>query len=264
MFETYGESSPFAIAWTFMGSSTAYAVISGAAETLGGALLLFRRTTTLGAMLVGAVMSNVVLLNFCYDVPVKIHSSHLLLMAAFLLWPDVRRLVGVAAGGAADAISLRAPFTSARRRIAWTVAKPIFVIALIVPSVEMNMGITRRFNDRHPLYGSYEVDADSTPNGLRTVVIDEVRTLAVFRSGRAVERFQIVRDPEPGALSLVPYRRSGAKSRLRYEQAGADRLVLTGTLDGEAVDLRLRKFEPPPFVLKTRGFHWINEYPFDR
>jgi hypothetical protein len=41
------------------------------------------------------VLSNVVALNFSYDVPVKLFSSHLLGMALFLLIPDARRLVNV-------------------------------------------------------------------------------------------------------------------------------------------------------------------------
>ena len=39
------------------------------------------------------VMSNVLMLNFCYDVPRKIYSVHLVLMSLFLLLPDVQRLL---------------------------------------------------------------------------------------------------------------------------------------------------------------------------
>jgi hypothetical protein len=39
-----------------------------------------------------AVMLNVALLNFCYDVPVKLYSSLYVLMALFLLLPDVPAL----------------------------------------------------------------------------------------------------------------------------------------------------------------------------
>jgi len=49
----------------------------------GGMLLLFRRTVTLGAIASAAALLNIVLLNFCYDVPVKLYSAHLLLMALF-------------------------------------------------------------------------------------------------------------------------------------------------------------------------------------
>ena len=59
---------------------------------LGGLLLVARRTTLLGALVSIGVLTNVVMLNFCYDVPVKLFSAHLLAMAVFLVLPDLRRL----------------------------------------------------------------------------------------------------------------------------------------------------------------------------
>src|SRR5262245_23311944 len=81
--------------WTFMGSSGPYVIFSGAGETTGSLLILFRRTTTLGALVLGAVLTNIAALNFCYDVPVKINSSHFLAMCIFLAAPDVRRLTNL-------------------------------------------------------------------------------------------------------------------------------------------------------------------------
>src|SRR5262249_34050070 len=73
----------------------AYTVFSGMVEVTGGALLLFRRTTSLGAIVSGGALLNIVLLNFCYDVPVKLYSTNLLLMCIYLLAPDMRRLINV-------------------------------------------------------------------------------------------------------------------------------------------------------------------------
>jgi len=36
-----------------------------------------------------------VTINFSYDVPVKLYSSHLLLLAVFLILPDLRRLASL-------------------------------------------------------------------------------------------------------------------------------------------------------------------------
>ncbi len=93
LIEPLGNFSPMGLLWTFVGYSKAYTIFSGAAEVLGGALLLFRRTTTLGAMVSAAVLANIVALNFCYDVPVKLYSTNLLLMALFLMAGDLGRLL---------------------------------------------------------------------------------------------------------------------------------------------------------------------------
>ena len=93
--EPLGEFSPMGLLWNFMGYSTAYIIFSGLAEVTGATLLLFRRTATLGALASAAVLLNIVMLNYCYDVPVKLYSSNLLLMAIFLMTPDLGRLARV-------------------------------------------------------------------------------------------------------------------------------------------------------------------------
>lgn len=59
LLQPYGESSPMGLAWTFVGASPAYSVFGGVLELTGGFLLLWQRTTTLGALLLTSVMANV-------------------------------------------------------------------------------------------------------------------------------------------------------------------------------------------------------------
>jgi hypothetical protein len=93
--QPFGDASPMGLLWTFMGASAPYTIFAGLSEWLGGVLLFFRRTTPLGALVSMAVMTNVVMLNYCYDVPVKLLSSHLLVLAVFLAAHDLRRLAGL-------------------------------------------------------------------------------------------------------------------------------------------------------------------------
>lgn len=88
--ETYGQSSPMHLLWFFMEFSRPYAIFGGLMEVIPGVLLLFERTETIGALGAAAVMLEVAVLNFCYDVPVKLYSMHLFLMSVFLLLPDLR------------------------------------------------------------------------------------------------------------------------------------------------------------------------------
>src|SRR6202049_3319181 len=90
--ERLGDSSPLTLFSTFMGYSPLYAGFVGASEAISGLLLLFRRTTTLGALLALAMASHAAAFAFSYDVPEKLLSLHLLVMAGWLLAPDARRL----------------------------------------------------------------------------------------------------------------------------------------------------------------------------
>src|ERR1700760_1056718 len=88
--ETYGASSPMHLLWFFMGFSRPYAIFGGLMEVVPGVLLLFERTETIGALGGAAGMLEGAALNLCYDVPVKLYSTHLFLMSVFLLLPDLK------------------------------------------------------------------------------------------------------------------------------------------------------------------------------
>ena len=66
--ETYGQSSPMHLLWTFMGASRGYNAFAGGIEMLAGVLLFIPAFTAIGALVSVAVMSNVFVLNMCYDV----------------------------------------------------------------------------------------------------------------------------------------------------------------------------------------------------
>lgn len=91
----FGEMSPSSLLWSFMGASTGYTMFSGVAEVLGGILILLPPTVTLGALVSLAAMTNVLALDLSYDVPVKLMAFHLVLLAAFLLISETRRLADV-------------------------------------------------------------------------------------------------------------------------------------------------------------------------
>lgn len=93
--KTWGNSSPMNVLWAFMGASRPYTIFAGLGEVLAAVLLVWRRTAVLGALVSLGVMSNVLMLNYCYDVPVKIYSTHLVVMAVMIMLPDARRLLNL-------------------------------------------------------------------------------------------------------------------------------------------------------------------------
>jgi hypothetical protein len=169
MMEPYGDFSPMGALWSFMSASLPYVIYSGCAEVLGGMLLLFRRTATLGALVAFAVMLNVAVLNYCYDVPVKLYSTNLVLMAVFLLIPDLRRLADIfvwnRAVPSADIHPIR--FERRKQRIAQTVCW-IAVVGFYLANncIGAWQGYQRTYAHpiRPPHYGLYEVESGGPGN----------------------------------------------------------------------------------------------------
>ena len=48
------------------------------------------------------------------------------------------------------------------------------------------------------------------------------------------------------------------------DRPARDRLVLEGDLDHRRARLELRRIDETKFLLVSRGFHWVQEYPFNR
>src|SRR6185312_5648793 len=83
-----GDLLPMRFSWFFIGYSTPYQFFSGAMETLAALLLLYRRTSTLGVLVATGVFINVMMLNLCYDIPVKIFSMQMVFTCLFLLFNE--------------------------------------------------------------------------------------------------------------------------------------------------------------------------------
>jgi hypothetical protein len=79
--------------WEQLGIAPHYEVFLGFAEFLPGILMLFRRTTTLGAALALAVVGNVALANHAYDIGEQVPAFCLALLSLFILWYDLRRII---------------------------------------------------------------------------------------------------------------------------------------------------------------------------
>ena len=278
LLEPYGEFSPMGVVWSWMGISYAYNLFAGLAEMVSGFLLFFRRTVMLGGLLAIAVMSNVVMINFAFDVPVKLYSSHLLLMAVFLVAPDARRLVDacVLNRGIASA-DLGAPFATRRMRIAGTVAKTFFVLTGVLAPLWMSRSFRRQIAVRPPLYGIWEVDSFVRGHeALPALVGDSVRWrrfVVSFPGGASVRLlndstrgYRVTTDTVKHTLVLSSRRDSSFKLPLAYARGGArnDSLRLDGIVNGDSLHVRLHRLDETRFLLVSRGYHWINEFPLNR
>jgi hypothetical protein len=54
------------------------------------------------------------------------------------------------------------------------------------------------------------------------------------------------------------------KGVFTYSRPDAEHVTMTGTLGGVPLVVNLRRKDPSEFLLVNRGFHWINELPFNR
>ncbi len=85
LFTRVGDLHKDILYWSAMGSSYVYSVFAGVMEVIPAVLLFFARTRLAGALIAFAVMCNVVMINFGFDISVKLHSMFLLAITIFVL-----------------------------------------------------------------------------------------------------------------------------------------------------------------------------------
>lgn len=273
-----GEASPGGFAWTFLGFSIPYEVFAGAAETTSAALLLFRRTRTLGALIGAAVLTNVFMLNMSFDIPVKQYSAHLLLMCVFLAALDRRRLIDFflrdRAVGAPRHFAL---FNTRRSKIASWIAGVIVAAWMIVSTFYGEYhGLYEfgRLSPRGPLYGIFEVE-EVVKNGAvqpplltdatrwRRFATNKFSALVRFSTDSAV-RYGLRTDTTKRIATLANGPDSTKWVRLAYVFPDSMHLTLAGRIAGDSVEMKMRRRPESSYLLVSRGFHWVNEVPYFR
>lgn len=274
--ETYGDSSPMGLAWTFFGYSRGYSIFMGTAEALAGALLLFRRTTLLGSLIAMVVMVNVVAVNFAFDVPVKIFSTNLLGLAVFLAAHDLERLVHFFfLGKITPSPAPDMPFQTRGNRIARPLLKLLFIGFIIYSAILSDLSAVKARGDRTlntPLYGIYNTES-FIKNGVAVppLTTDSVRWKQMIINYPTYARTTTMADRKDWwRLKLDTMQRTARFTALKdstdivsfqYSKPDKEHLQLKGVFRKDSLLIYLKRMDIDSFKLVSRGFHWVNEYP---
>ncbi|RDI66213.1 DoxX family protein [Nocardia pseudobrasiliensis] len=285
--EPFGNFSPEGVLWSQVGISQPYEIALGAAELLGGVLLLVPRATAAGALLCAVDMTQVFLLNLTYDIRLKTVSSQLLLLSLFLLAPHARRLGAVLFSDRAAPAARPAALFATRRanRIALGVQLGVGLLLLGVTGAQNWQQWHRPAPE---LYGIYRVDGFSAEGYRRDPLLtDELRwrhvvvdrpfhvtdpvVLTIQHMDDSFEMYGGTIDPArhyidlEHALELGTYRQAPVRVRLSYWWPEAGRLVIDADdYAGHRIHAWFTKLDPKAFPLTERGFSWVQERPYNR
>jgi hypothetical protein len=284
----FGHFLPIQVLWTSVGAATPYEIFAGSAEVLGGILLLVPRTATLGALICLADLTNVFVIDMSYNVANKLEVLNFILLALFLLAPEIPRLANFfflnrAAQSATQSELLR---TRRANRIALAVQiiLGIYLIGATVYDAWMNQWLVRGSAAPKPaLYGIWDVEQFSLDGQVRPPLLtDNTRwRRVIFDSGII---WELNLDANGGAAafqrpddSLAYYRasidvhdktltltdpdpetaRKDWNAHFTFERPVPDQLILDGEMDQHKLHMQLHLFDRKKFELVRTGFHWV-------
>jgi hypothetical protein len=223
-------------------------------------------------------MSYVFLLNMTYDVPVKLLSFVLVLLSLFLLAPDFRRLLNFfLLNRTAEPSRRPLLFRTLRANHIALAVQAVFAVWLIAANIWGAHIGWKQYGPGAPkpaLYGIWEVDEFSTDGQLRPPLLtDNARwhrilfdyeTMELEHMDSTTAFFSAAIDTKKNTLALNQYRAGNAKLSLTFSRPAPDQLILDGPIDGHKTHIQLRLRDRNKFLLVNRGFHWIQEYPYNR
>jgi hypothetical protein len=259
--------------WTFMGMSRAYSLFAGIAEMAGGLLLIVPRFTTLGALVTFGVMSNVLMLNFCYDVPRKIYSTHLVLMALFLLLPDVRRLIDFFIRNRRTEPSPTTPLLKDEQLNRWVLLFQLGIgaVALVYCLIQAHGDAIKNSTylpapirgiwsvDEFVLDGTLQPPLPTDTGRWQRVILDTPDDFSFQHMDSQIDTVSLQFDPARRTLTLTSSSDPRWKASFTYEDPEPERMVLYGDLNGSHVKMNLHRTDMDQFLLLNRGFHMINQ-----
>ncbi|WP_406003850.1 DoxX family protein [Streptomyces sp. NBC_00829] len=279
LIEPFGNFSPMGVLWSQTGSSKTYQILLGCAEIAGGLLLILPRTATLGALLCAVELTQVFILNMTFDVPVKIHSFHLLLLSLVLLAPESARLAEVFLSNRTVHRSPRPELFRTRRANRIAAAGQVAVgLWLLGSQIRNDWAFWKEYGggrEKPALYGIWNVDEFSI-DGVRNpplttdkqrwrrVVIDSADIVTIQRMDDSLDGHIAAIDMNGHSITLLKMADPTWKATLTLQRPADDLLTLDGEVDGNLLHLRLHRLDLDTFPLVRRGFHWVQENAYMR
>ncbi|MBQ0734422.1 hypothetical protein [Aquimarina celericrescens] len=277
LIKTVGNQSPMGLMWNFMEFSDTYTRFSGFVEVIAGIFLLYRRTVVLGTILTVAVMFNIFMMNMSYDIPVKLYSGLLTIMGIFLLIPDLKRILDFFILNKVVNSKTILPYTDKEKtKKAIIGLKIITVLFLFYYNINDAIEGEEKWGKKAKkpaLYGIYEVES-FVKNGdiMPPLTTDTIRwkrlivgkrSLGIQTMDEKIKYFNEETDTIVKTLQITNRKDSTDIQRFIYKFKDS-LYTFESIYKSDTLKIEAKKKEREEFLLINRGFHWINEFPFNR
>ncbi|GAB3952090.1 hypothetical protein GCM10028805_33400 [Spirosoma harenae] len=265
-----GDFLPMRFSWYFIGYSTPYQFFSGAVEVVAGLLLIFRRTSTLGAFIAASVFLNVMMMNLCYDIPVKLFSIHLFLFSNFLLIGDARRLLNFFVFNKPTPAASRFILPKKWMKSSQIALKVVFVILfLVMPLFQFFTSSDQGTPPKKLATGFFSVDQfQGTPvDSLRWKdVVFETNNSGSIQTADTLFRQRYHRGyfsyKLDSAAHTIAFKKSASDTNslftMGYTMPDTNQILLRGKIRNDSVFVALKR-QKRHFQLTERQFHWLSE-----
>ena len=261
LYTPLGQLSKDILFWSSMGSSYSYNLFMGLVEIIPALLLLFRRTRMLGAVISFTVLLNVLMINFGFDISVKILSSFLLFLSLVILFPYAKKLFSFF-----FQVNNKVPRSTLSFEVEKTKKLIIFkscIICCILFETLFTYFNTNNFNDNmqnRPLFhGAYEVL--NAPNSTSQFGnLQQIKRIFIHRKGFFIIQFQ---DDKMKDFQMKTNTLTNTIDVYTVNKKMTLKITPTEIIWNEKnapIHLPIKKLNWEKLPLLRDEFHWISEF----
>jgi hypothetical protein len=262
-----GDVSPDLLYWSTMGLSRPYTIFAGLMEVVPALLLLFRRTQLLGAILSFLVLLNVWAINVSFDISVKLYSSFLLVLTAYLIAPYLKNLIDFFQGKPTflkEQDILWKPFQNKK----WNLFSKTMVIVFFMVEIFWQYVETGNFNDdkaqRPYLHGAYQVqyvvknkDTFSFPHkeAWKYFFIHRRGYFIIQYSNENMQDYKLSTDSSVNTFNLLDELKK-EKIVLNFQIHNHKNIEIFGIWGKDTISVKAQKIDIHRMPALQREFHW--------
>lgn len=250
--------------WSTMGTSYSYNIFMGLMEVLPALLLLYNRTRILGFFILSGVLLNVVVLNFGFDISVKLYSSFLLFLCLLLLSPFLKTIYQFF-------ILQKAAVLNNWTEKNWRISKPVKLVLKTIVILFIFMEslypylLRGQYNDdnvpRNELHGAYEVlktEPKNTEKGIENQILKRIfihrQNYLIFQyQDDTMEDFSLEINSTKKQFILKGY--NGETIVLNYKYAPATKILELKSVE-TGISIYSKSLEWKKLPLLKPLFHW--------
>jgi len=225
-------------------------------------------------------MGNVMALNYFYDVPVKLFSTHLWVMALIISFPKFKQLYTILIlNKPTQPSQIYAPiFEKSSYKKGLLSIKWILVVFFFFNLLYGSIGYLDKYGryayKKTPLFGLYEVTNFKINNTeipplitdtirWRYIGIERKETMRFYGMDKKTFRYKSQVDTVHQKIIWKDTEDSTKVYHFRYTKTDTT-MRFQGIHKNDTIDCHTKRLDKKDFKLMSRGFNWIQEYPFNK
>jgi len=266
LYTHFGKLDKDILYWSCMGTSYSYNLFLGIMEAIAAICLFFRRLRVIGLLLAIGILINIVAINFCFDISVKLYSCFLLFLSLMLLPSQLKQLYHVLIQRAnKKTIVEPIAYTYKKFKTPRAILKTIVIGLIFLEAFYPNIS-TKDFNDdtakRPYLHGAYETVTILSGKDTLPFAQSPIKRFFIHRKGYiifqdqedALQDYHLEIDSNHHFLILTNYQLK--QKKIGYSISKDSLITLHYITNGKEYTLVAKALQWQQMPALQKQFHW--------